>query len=987
MFTRIARLCGLAAVLGCLTSPAFAQGGNATISGTIYDQAQAVLPGVVVTATNEATGVARDVVTGAEGRFSMPTMNPGTYTIRVDLPGFQSQAREGLVLRVGQETTLDFTLAVATVAETVTVTADAPLIETTSSQVGAVVTDRDIDSLPSQGRNQLSLVQLLPGVTPNLGDLNAGEFEGDSFTSNGQAAANNSWNVDGAPLNQTNGGGSGGQVRITLDSTAEFQVLTHQYTAETGAASGVVVNAVTKSGTNEFFGRGFYYFQNEKLSARDHFLPDDDPEPVSGQKVLGGNIGGPILRDKAFFFFNIEGINQAGIHIHTMPPEAAPLAVSYAAQQVVRRRATFLRTDYTTGNHNFRFSWAREPKPSIGENFECCQTLDQRQFEATYGDRMYNVGWTAILGNRATNEVTVSKIGENRFVSNMAMTDIDPADWFTDGWLGSATNIGLNGRDQFDIGSNNEYADFSTGLSAAHNGRKNTLVGVKNIFTFAGGNHTWKGGAMYDHRQGWPQMFGNNTNGTFVFRHNTPFNPANAFTYPSEFSILLGDIEFFSKEAWWNAFVQDQWRANDKLTLNLGVRWDYQELPSNQKDAFAPRLGFAYDPTESGRTVIRGGIGKFYTYHLLNARANLVRFGVFSQAFQFDPGEDLSADDGVIPSHACLQPVRTSGGLAAISPACRAFLTNLRSSLQPGAAAEFINTEPQLDTPDRVMAYVWGYSLGVQRQLMANTAVGLDFIGNRGRDQMRQIDISEGPAGPNGRIVRLTAAQFDPDGTLIPAAARGARFQRVRQNTISDDFNSDFDSLELSLEKRYSQRWSGRMSYTLARSNDVPARVSNDLDPRMDYGRSNQDNRHAFVTSFSVTPWRALTVGTIFRAYSGYPINETIGSDVNGDRDNIDRPVRGVHDLERPILSEVDSNGRAVRNGIDGNGTKLLDLSLQYIQNLPSGHTAGFFWETYNVMNWVNLGNPTGNRNNRNFMVPVVAGRPIQMQLGVRYTF
>jgi hypothetical protein len=986
MLQRIARTGGLVAVVGCLASTAWAQGGNATISGTVYDQAKAVLPGVVVTATNEATGVTRDVVTGSEGRFSMPTMNPGTYTVRVELPGFQGQAQQGLVLRVGQETTLDFTLSVATVAESITVTAEAPLIETTASQVGAVVTDRDIDSLPSQGRNQLSLVQLIPGVTPNLATLNAGDFEGDSFSSNGQAAASNAWNVDGAPLNQTNGGGSGAQVRLTLDSTAEFQVLTHQYTAESGAATGVIVNAVTKSGTNELFGRGFYYFQNEKLYGRDHFLPDDEPEPVSGQKVFGGNIGGPILRDKAFFFFNLERINQEGIHIHTMPPEAAPLAVSYSAQQAVRRMATFLRTDYTTGRHNFRFSWAREPKPSIGENFECCQTLDQRQFEASYGDRMYNIGLTSVLGNRATNEVTVSKVGEERFVTNLAMTDIDPADWFKDGWVGSAKYIGLNGRDQFDIGSSNNYADFTTGLASAHNGRKNTLVGVKNVFTYAGGSHTWKAGAMYDYRQGWPQMFGNNDNGTFVFRHNTPFNPANGFSYPSEFSIQVGDIEFYSKEAWWNAFVQDQWRMNEKLTLNMGVRWDYQELPSNQKDAFAPRLGFAYNPTESGTTVIRGGIGKFYDYHLLNVRANLDRFGVFSQAFVFNPGEDLSADRGAIPtSHVCLQP-SLNGRLAAISPACRAFLTNLRNSLTSGATP-FINVEPQLDTPDRVMGYLWGYSLGVQRQIMANVALGVDYIGNRGRDRMRQIDISEGAPGPNGRIVRLTPAQFDPAGTLIPASARNTSFLRVLQNTISDDFDSDFESLEVSLEKRFSNRWSGRMSYTLAYSNDVPVRVSNDRDPRMDYGRSNQDNRHSFVTSFSVTPWGGLTVGTIFRAYSGYPINETIGSDVNGDRDNIDRPVRGVHDLTRPILSAVDSNRRAVRNGIDGEGTKLLDLSVQYIRRLPSDHTAGFFWEAYNVMNWVNYGNPTGNRNSANFMVPVVAGRPIQMQIGVRHTF
>jgi hypothetical protein len=163
--------------------------------------------------------------------------------------------------------------------------------------------------------------------------------------------------------------------------------------------------------------------------------------------------------------------------------------------------------------------------------------------------------------------------------------------------------------------------------------------------------------------------------------------------------------------------------------------------------------------------------------------------------------------------------------------------------------------------------------------------------------------------------------------------------------------------------------------------------VSNDLDPRMDYGRSTTDNRHAFVTSVNVAPFGGLSVGAIFRYYSGYPINETIGTDVNGDRDNIDRPVRGVHDATVPIVSDLDENGRAVRNGIDGESQKLLDLQVQYIFNLPARQTLGLFWETYNAMNWINYGNPTGNRNSRNFLVPVEAGPMRSMQLGVRYTF
>ena len=291
---------------------------------------------------------------------------------------------------------------------------------------------------------------------------------------------------------------------------------------------------------------------------------------------------------------------------------------------------------------------------------------------------------------------------------------------------------------------------------------------------------------------------------------------------------------------------------------------------------------------------------------------------MFGQTFTFNTGEDRSADTGIIPTtHPCLQPV-LNGKLAAISPACRAALTTIRNSLQPGAGAQFINVEPWLDG-DRKMGYLWGYSLGLKHEVMANLAASIDWIGNRGRDQTGQIDISEGPPGANGRIVRLTAAQFDPGGVLIPATARNANFLRVLQYQTRDDLNTDFDSLELSLERRYSDRWSGRVSYTLAYSNEVGTRYTNDLNPREDYGRSGSDNRHGFVTSANYDLWRGLGVGAIFKHYSGRPINETVGSDVNGDRDNNERPQRGVHDLTRPILSPLDANGRAVRNGIDGN--------------------------------------------------------------------
>ena len=854
-----------------------------------------------------------------------------------------------------------------------------------------------MDTIPSQGRTQFGLMQLVPGVTPDLGAIGEGDFEGDAFYANGQSNDRNQWNVDGVSNQQSNGGGSGPQARISLDATAEFQVLTHQFTAESGGASGVIINAITKSGTNTFAGRGYYFHTSEKLSQRNVFLPAGDDKQPASQHISGASLGGPLVQDKAFIFFNVDSIRQKASHIHTFPGESQSRFANYNATEVVRRFATLLRLDYTEGSHGFRFTWAREPKPSMAQGFDCCATLDQRRAEMSVGDRSYNGGWTAIIGNRATNELIISRIGEERIVTNLAMANISPSDYLTDGWL-TADYVGLAGRDQFDIGSENAYADFDTGLRDAHSGRITVLPAVKNTFTFAGNSHTFKAGGTWDKRNGTPEYRGNRDNGSFQFRHNIPFDPDNAFSYPSRFRILMGNIVFDESDTFWNAFVHDQWRVSDNLTLDLGVRWDYQEQLPDQKDAFAPRVGFAYDPTSTGRTVIRGGIGKFYDYHFLGVPIRLLRNGLFSQTFQFDTRTDRSAGRGVIPTrHICPQPVLSDDGrLAEISPACRAELTNIRSSLQPGGAS-FINDEPLFEAENRRMGYLWGYSIGVQHQLATDLAVGVSFVGNRGYDQMGTIDINEGPEDANGIVTRLGVDTFDPNGALVPAIARSTDFEQVLRYIVSPDFNSQFDSLETTLVKRFSDGWSARAQYTLASAKNTVdtfgfnfERNAHDRDPRRDFGRTSVDNRHAFAAGVNVNPWSTLTFGGMFRAYSGYPINETIGDDANDDGEDDDRPCAGVHDQDRPILSALDSGGCAIKNGIDGQKLALLDLTVRYTVNLPGAGGAqsiGFYFDVYNVLNKDNFGNPSGERLDDNFLVPVVAGRPREAQIGIRYTF
>jgi outer membrane receptor protein involved in Fe transport len=973
-----------------MASVAYAQG-SAVINGTVFDQAQAVLPGTVVTATNTATGAVRETFAGAQGQFVIPTLPPGTYLVRAELPGFQAEEQE-IVLRIGQELTLDLSLALAGVAETVTVTSEAPLIEVTTNRIGTNITEQEIDSLPSQGRNYLSLMQVVPGLVP---DLQPGEFEGGNFSANGRGTTSNLFMVDGANGNDTDGGGTGFVARVTLDSIAEFQVLTHQYTAEYGGSSGVIVNAVTKGGTNDFSGRAFYYLEDDSLRARDPFLDPDEEQPESGRDTFGFNIGGPVVQNRAFFFFNYERNLVEHAVTHVFPEEAAPIATNYADATLIRATSLFARGDYHAGAHNFNFRFVHESAPAIGEDYECCVTLDNRVTELDEKDRMYNGGWTWVIGNRATNEFRASTGGQYRFNGNLAYSGVAPEDYFRTGWIEGLERVGLNGRDQFDIGSTNEYEDFTTGLAADHSGADSRLHQVSDTFTFitADASHTFKAGFGYSDVADVPLRIGSGDNGVFEFQHNTPFDASNPSTYPSVFSMVLGDITVDSYDKWYNGFVQDQWRLNQNLTLNLGLRLDHQEITPATDLAVSPRVGFAYDPTAEGRTVVRGGVGRFYEYHLLPVRGNLTRRGVFSQTYTFETDEDQSFEEGAFPEHVCLNPAQ-NGHLAAISPACRAFLTEVRASLQPGVGAEFVNPEPWLDNPDRRMGYLWSYSVGVQHELMPNLAIGVDFVGQQGRDQTGQIDLSEGPAGPDGRVTRLSAAEFDPQGVLIPAAARDAEFQRVLQYQTIDAFNSDFKSMEMSLDKRFSDRWSGRVAYTLAHSKNVVAqgsslngRVTDEQDPRRDYGRASADNRHAFVTSINTNPFGGLNLGAIFRYYSGYPINETIGSDVNGDRDNNDRPVAGVDDLGMPIVSEVDSQGQAVRNSIDGESTKVLDLQVQYVFNLPATQTLGLFWETYNALNTINYGNPTGNRRSSNFLVPDEAGPMRSMQLGVRYTF
>lgn len=968
-----------------LSMPAFAQGGRAEINGTVYDQDKAVMPGVGITVTSQDTGSVRTTVTSGEGRFTVPTLVPGVYTVQAELQGFQNATQTDLRLAVGQELTLNLTLALAGIAENLTVTAQAPIVEVTTNRIGTNITNAEIDSLPAANRSQLSLMQMVPGLVPNL---NTGSFEGGQYNANGQATSANVFLTDGAYNNDSRRGGSqGNQSAVSLDTMAEYQVLTHQYSAEYGGGTGVVVNAVTRSGSNRFAGRGFEYFKDNKLDATEFFLKEAGEEnPDYGSNIFGGSLGGPLVRNKWFFFVNGEKTLRKDAANVNFPAEAQAVAaqlgvVNYSATQDFTVANTFVRTDVqVSGNHNLSVRWNRAHELTERDTLNGSDQLESAwRHENDAGDQVYSFAFTSVLGNHATNEFRVGHVQESLLQG--------PTRAFDDNWK----FIGLGGVDQFDVGvSVNDHPDYLTGTSATLSADRIRDYTVDDAFTLLkpgwGGDHTFKFGVGWSSNGSRPQTVGANAVGTFFFPTNTPFDPAIPSTYPWQFTIrVLGQLDYEQIDHRSNFYVQDKWQINRQVTLNLGVRYDYQTAVPQTKDAVAPRLGLAWDPTGNGTTVIRAGGGKFYQIQGLGILNTFQTSGVITPINQFNTGEVASpAETGVIPANVCLQPTGNNG-LAVISPACRATLEATRAQVAAGA---FVNRDPTIEG-DRGLPYIWSFSGGVKQQLSADLAVSIDYVGNRGRDQTTLLDKNVGPTNPaTGRITRLGVAGMPAETVAqIPASALGFNFRRVLQYTTDERFNTDFNSLEIGLEKRMANRWSGRVAYTLARARGVGA-ISDNLNPRDDYGRLNTDNRHAVAMSANVDVWKGLGAGLVFRAYSGYPINETVGSDVNGDNvpGNPDRPVRGVHDLTRPILSEVDANGRAIRNGIDGEKTVLLDGRVQYIWDIR-GVNAGLFLELYNLMNQNNFGNPTGNRNSSDFMVPDEVGQARSMQLGVRVTF
>jgi hypothetical protein len=776
-----------------------AQQGTAELRGRVLDSQGALLPGVTVVVRNQDTGMFRETVSNADGTYFVSGINPGAYEISAELQGFKKYSRRDVRLEIGKTTTIDVELAVGSLEEVVTVTAESPIVDVTSKEIGGTVTARELVELPSVNRNFVGFVGLLPGIIPTI---STESFGSDSITVNGQDPRNNNYMLDGANNNDdVIGQRAGTQARTPIEAVQEFQVITNQFDAEFGRTNGAIINAVTKQGTNQFRGSAFLFAQDARMTAKDYFArKNDNPKPDTSQWQWGGTLGGPLVRNRAHFFGSLERVTiDEGITINI---PARP-DLNTTTTERTRVWNTVARFDHqVNGGNTWGVRWLREYSPQFN------QIIDPA------------VGQAATLAAvREEDDLDQTVVGTlNSVVSNTHVNTLRLG-WTREDVAFANPCFNGNGRNQAGCPPSLSFQTLFDQQSAVAQARVNDAIQVEDTLSWflpgKAGDHDIKLGVQWQYSQSRNDTQ-DNMNGTFAFgRSNGPFNPADPRTYPDRFSIRVpGPGRSLNKSRYFAGFVQDKWKVNNRLTLSLGLRYDLEVIPVPEIDNplfddpgdypvdtnnFQPRVGIAYDMAD-GRSVIRGGYGRFYDKTHFELIGGIYTATVFATSFNrnfplndFDPGPR----NGQLPTDPFLVngPVMTDAMRAAIA-----------AQFAPGQTIR--NTgNVSWDNADRHMSYTDQVSVGYERQLAAHLSVSADYVHASSRDLLISRDLN--PSLRATPVVASSPAQRQGSDPLRQAVAH---LQSVYPGfgafgaNVTIPVNAaklDYDALMLQLEKRF----------------------------------------------------------------------------------------------------------------------------------------------------------------------------------------
>lgn len=938
---------GLAVALGLVAAlPAAAQNVTTTLRGKVTDEQGGALPGATVTAKNPGTSATRSVTTGSLGQYFIPNLLTGTYELTVTLQGFGAGKRSGLVLRVGQEATVDFTLKVGGMTEEVVVTEETPLLETTRNTVGTIINKDQIDDLPVIDRDFSSLAKLSPGVTVGAG------ANGDSLAINGQRGYMNGFFVDGATAEWQYYGRQSST--FVQDWIQEFQVMTNSYPAEFGTASGGIINAITRSGTNRFSGRAYGFFRDDSLDAAPFggsFDSSGKPEyldkaPPLSQKRLGGFLSGPVLKDKLFFFAGYEYFKRDSSEILAITDYWRDRGQKGVLPVEGKDNPFILKLDWNANEKNHvSLRYDRTDRKDTNQS-QVSGPLDTEEVRYTFGGPIWNVvaSWTSTLSNTKFNELRAN-YGSNKppIVCNKSGT-------------GGVANLELGKPGTF---STQIYpgATFGCPIFTGLEGEK-TLQIADNL-SFTTGRHQFKTGAQAYQVRTLVDIT-NFHDGYWTFPNDIAFDIDTPDSYPDVFLGNLGRVDVDTSLWNWYLYFQDTWQVDDKLTLNLGLRYDYDNSAKagneyvDQKNAqlvaryggspplskakadknnLAPRLGVVFTPDRDKRTTLRLALGRFYDQNHNNFNAIYYANTLLAEQFiSFDANDPFSYGPFGSPEN------------------LRRFLAQgfpyFPDLTQAPAPSDIINR----NDPNLEVSYTDQVTGGASHDFGHGFVADVDYVYARGKGI--PLYVEENIALVNGEYL-----QPDP------------RFATI--GTLKNVGTSKYNALLTSLRYRKA-KGAAEVSYTLSKttsdnsSNIFGASPTNPFDLSEDEGPDNTDRRHNLVLNGNYTfPWDIQLSGIwVYRSAPPFSVTTRVQLD---DDPFADRP-------------EPKGSRR-------GDGFSSVDIRATKGFKLGDRVRLAVFWEVYNLFNSDNFSGYVGRRESPLFGQPTAAYEKRRQQGGVRIDF